>query len=54
VVDVIRAYHEKATFTNEIVVFDMVRDYMVMARDADARCRPTWTACSRSPTRSNS
>jgi thiamine kinase-like enzyme len=40
VVDVVHAYHEKATFTNEIVVFDMVRDYMVMARDVDAPLPP--------------
>jgi len=36
VVDVIRTYHEKAAFENEIHVFDMIRHYMQMAREADA------------------
>jgi thiamine kinase-like enzyme len=36
VVDVVRRYHERATFVNEIHVFDMVRDYMDMARRVDA------------------
>jgi len=36
VVDVIRTYHDKAAFENEIRVFDMIRHYMQMARDADA------------------
>ena len=36
VVDVIRTYHDKAVFENAIDVFDMIRHYMEMARDADA------------------
>jgi thiamine kinase-like enzyme len=36
VVDVIRAYHDKAAFANQIRVFDMIRQYMDMARDVDA------------------
>lgn len=36
VADVIRTYHEKATFTNELDVFAMIREYMVMARDVEA------------------
>ncbi len=35
-VDVIRAYHDKAAFENEIQVFDMIRHYVQMARDAEA------------------
>ncbi len=36
VVDVMRTYHDTATFANEIDVFAMIRQYMVMARDVDA------------------
>jgi thiamine kinase-like enzyme len=36
VVDVMRTYHDKATFSNEIHVFDMIREYMDMARGVDA------------------
>lgn len=36
VVDAMRTYHEKATFANDIDVFSMIREYMKMARDADA------------------
>ncbi|MGE5228704.1 MAG: phosphotransferase [Deltaproteobacteria bacterium] len=37
VVDIMKAYHEKATFANEIHVFDMIREYLEMARGVDAR-----------------
>lgn len=40
VVDVVRTYHDKAQFANEINVFDMVREYLVMARAADATLPP--------------
>jgi thiamine kinase-like enzyme len=36
VVDVMRTYHEKAVFSNEIDVFAMIREYMEMARGVDA------------------
>ncbi len=36
VVDVMRTYHEKATFSNDINVFDMIREYVKMARGVDA------------------
>lgn len=36
VVDVMRQYHERATFVNEIHVFDMIREYLKMARGVDA------------------
>lgn len=36
VVDVVRQYHDRATFVNEIHVFDMIREYMDMARRVDA------------------
>ena len=54
VVDVMRTYHDKATFSNEIDVFDMIREYMEMARDVDAPLpRTTSTGCSSSATRSS-
>lgn len=37
VVDAVRQYHDRATFVNEIYVFDMIRDYLEMARRLDAR-----------------
>jgi thiamine kinase-like enzyme len=36
VVDAMRQYHDKATFVNDIYVFDMIRDYLEMARRMDA------------------
>jgi thiamine kinase-like enzyme len=36
VVDVIRTYHDKAVFDNDVDVFAMIRRYMQMARDAEA------------------
>ncbi len=36
VVDAVRQYHDRATFVNEIHVFDMIREYMDMARGVDA------------------
>jgi thiamine kinase-like enzyme len=36
VVDAMRQYHDRATFVNDIHVFDMIRDYMKMARGVDA------------------
>jgi thiamine kinase-like enzyme len=36
VVDAVRQYHDKATFVNEIYVFDMIREYLEMARGVDA------------------
>jgi thiamine kinase-like enzyme len=36
VVDAVRQYHDKATFVNEIYVFDMIRDYLDIARGVDA------------------
>ena len=42
VVDVIKTYHAKATFANEIHVFDMIREYMRMAKDADAWFPEDW------------
>jgi thiamine kinase-like enzyme len=36
VVDAVRQYHDRATFVNEIYVFDMIREYMEMARSVDA------------------
>ena len=36
VVDVMRTYHDTATFANELDVFAMIREYMVMARDVEA------------------
>jgi thiamine kinase-like enzyme len=36
VVDAVRQYHDKATFVNDIYVFDMIREYMDMARGVDA------------------
>jgi thiamine kinase-like enzyme len=37
VVDAMRQYHDKATFVNEIYVFDMIREYLEKARGVDAR-----------------
>ena len=42
VVDVIRTYHAKATFANEIHVFDMIREYMRMATDVNASFPSDW------------
>jgi thiamine kinase-like enzyme len=42
VVDVIRTYHDKATFTNDTSVFPMIRDYLRMAKDVDAWFPPDW------------
>ena len=36
VVDVVRQYHERATFVNQIRVFDMIREYLDMARGVKA------------------
>jgi thiamine kinase-like enzyme len=36
VVDVMRRYHDRATFVNPIHVFDMIRDYLEMARRVNA------------------
>ena len=36
VVDTVRRYHDRATFANEINVFDMIREYMEMARGVEA------------------
>ena len=36
VVDAVRQYHEKAEFVNRIYVFDMIREYLDMARGVDA------------------
>ena len=36
VVDAMRQYHDKATFVNPIYVFDMIREYLEMARGIDA------------------
>jgi thiamine kinase-like enzyme len=36
VVDAMRQYHDRATFVNDIYVFDMIRDYLEMARRMDA------------------
>ena len=36
VVDAVRQYHEKAEFVNQIHVFDMIREYLGMARGVDA------------------
>jgi thiamine kinase-like enzyme len=36
VVDAVRQYHDKAEFVNQIYVFDMIREYLVMARGVDA------------------
>ena len=36
VVDAVRTYHEKAEFVNQIYVFDMIREYLSMARGVDA------------------
>ena len=40
VVDVIRTYHDEAVFANEIDVFAMIRQYLDMAKDADASLPP--------------
>jgi thiamine kinase-like enzyme len=37
VVDAMRQYHDRATFVNEIYVFDMIREYLDKARGVDAR-----------------
>ena len=37
VVDAMRQYHDRATFVNEIYVFDMIREYLEKARGVDAR-----------------
>lgn len=36
VVDAMRRYHDKASFVNDIYVFDMIRQYMDKARSVDA------------------
>ena len=36
VVDAVRQYHDKAEFVNQIHVFDMIREYLDMARGVDA------------------
>jgi thiamine kinase-like enzyme len=36
VVAALRTYHERAVFTNEIRVFDMIREYLRMAQDVGA------------------
>ena len=36
VVDAVRQYHDKATFVNDIYVFDMIREYLEKARSVDA------------------
>ena len=36
IVEAVRTYHDSAVFDNEIRVFDMIRDYMRMARELDA------------------
>jgi thiamine kinase-like enzyme len=36
VVDAVRQYHDKATFVNDIYVFDMIREYLEKARGVDA------------------
>ena len=36
VVDIMKAYHDKATFANDLHVFDMIREYLGMARGVDA------------------
>jgi thiamine kinase-like enzyme len=42
VVDVIRTYHEKATFSNDTSVFPMIRQYLRMADEAKAWFPPDW------------
>jgi thiamine kinase-like enzyme len=36
VVDAVRQYHDRAEFVNQIHVFDMIREYLDMARGVDA------------------
>jgi thiamine kinase-like enzyme len=36
VVDAVRQYHDNAEFVNQIYVFDMIREYLDMARGVDA------------------
>ncbi len=36
VVDAVRQYHDRAEFVNRIYVFDMIREYLDMARGVDA------------------
>jgi len=42
VVDVIRTYHDGATFSNDTSVFPMIRDYLKKAADVDAWFPPDW------------
>jgi thiamine kinase-like enzyme len=42
VVDVIRTYHDKATFSNDTSVFPMIRDYLKKAADVNAWFPPDW------------
>ena len=42
VVDVIRTYHDKATFSNDTSVFPMIRDYLQKAAAVDAWFPPDW------------
>jgi thiamine kinase-like enzyme len=37
VVDAVRQYHDRATFVNDIDLFDMIREYLEKARGVDAR-----------------
>ena len=48
-----RTYHDKAVFVNQIYVFDMIREYLDMARGVDAPFPETSTGCSGSATRSS-
>ena len=42
VVDVIRTYHDKATFSNDTSVFPMIRRYLAMAADVGATFPDDW------------
>lgn len=42
VVDVIRTYHDKATFSNDTSVFPMIRDYLGKAAAVNAWFPPDW------------
>jgi thiamine kinase-like enzyme len=42
VVDVIRTYHDKASFSNDTSVFPMIRQYMEMAAEMNARLPSDW------------
>ena len=42
VVDAMKAYHDKATFSNDTAVFPMIRDYLRMAAEVDAWFPEDW------------